>query len=270
VARHFENVVSVFHLAGLKGEPTLEQPEDLFWKINVEATGALLDLSARSGASLFVLMSSTGVFGNNGVDQCTEDDPCVPGNLYERTKLEAENVVRGYDDGPALRRLILRPSNVFGEDHPKRHLLTLTKSVAKGQFGLLSGNAAWVNYVYVKDVSRAAADLARDEQVSGTYVINDAMSMASFIELIQRYLENPGKVRRYPYLPMLVAAMALDAVGRVTGKRFPLTMSKVRALSNTQVFVSDRVKKVYPEYPVWGLEVGLKSTIEHYAAAGWL
>ncbi len=194
VARHFENVVSVFHLAGLKGEPTSEQPEDLFWKINVEATGALLDLSARSGASLFVLMSSTGVFGNNGVDQCTEDDPCVPGNLYERTKLEAENVVRGYGEVPGLRRLILRPSNVFGEDHPKRHLLTLTRSIAKGQFGLLSGKAAWVNYVYVKDVSRAAADLARDKQISGTYVINDAMSMAGFIELIRRHLENPGKV----------------------------------------------------------------------------
>ncbi len=270
VARHLENVVSVFHLAGLKGEPTSEQPEDLFRKINVEATGALLDLSARSGVSLFVLMSSTGVFGNNGVDRCTEDDPCAPGTVYERTKLEAENIVRAYDGVPTLRRLILRPSNVFGEDHPERHLLTLTKSVAKGQFGLLSGKAAWVNYVYVKDVSRAAADLARDERISGTYVLNDEMSMANFIELIRRHLDNPGKVRRYPYLPMLAAATAFDAVGRVTGRRFSLTMSKVRALSNTQVFVSDRVKKVCPEYPAWGLEAGLKSTIECYAAAGWL
>ncbi len=270
VARHLENVVSVFHLAGLKGEPTPARPANLFRQINVEATHTLLDLSARSGVSLFVLMSSTGVFGNNDVNHCTEDDPCVPGNVYERTKLEAENIVRGYSGIPALRRLILRPSNVFGEDHPQRHLLTLMKSVAKGRFGLLRGKEAWVNYVYVKDVSRAAVDLARDERATGTYVINDVTSMADFIGLIRKYLENPGTVHRYPYLPTLAAAAALDVVSRVTGTRFPLTVSKVRALANTQVFVSDRVKKVCPEYPVWGLEMGLRNTIENYAAQGWL
>ena len=184
--------------------------------------------------------------------------------------MEAENIVRSYSGSPALRRLILRPSNVFGEDHPQRHLLTLMKSVAKGRFGLLRGKKAWVNYVYVKDVSRAAVDLARDERATGTYVINDVTSMADFIGLIRKYLENSGTVHRYPYLPTLAAAAALDVVSRVTGTRFPLTVSKVRALANTQVFVSDRVKKVCPEYPVWGLEMGLRNTIENYAAQGWL
>jgi UDP-glucose 4-epimerase len=268
-APHFQDVVSVFHLAGLKGEPDSARPAELFRRINVDATRTLLDLSAQAGVSRFVLMSSTGVFGNNGVDHCTEDTPCSPGNLYERTKLEAENVVSGYRDAPGLRRLILRPSNVFGEDHPQRHLLTLMKSIASGRFGLLRRKEAWVNYVYVKDVSQAAVDLARQER-SGTYIVNDASSMADFIDLIRAHLSSAGRVHRYPYLPTLTTAAALDVVTRVTGVRFPLTVSKVRELANTQVFVSDRVKTVCPEYPVWGLETGLRTTIERYQAQGWL
>ncbi len=270
IAPHLTGVDAVFHLAALKGAPDPERPAALFRRVNVEATRELLDMSARAGASLFVFMSSTGVFGDNRVDRCTEEDRCVPSNVYERTKLEAEDVVRAYDKAPGLRRLILRPSDVFGEDHPQRHLLTLIRSVKRGRFGMLRGERAWVNYVYVRDVSSATVALASDPRAAGTFIINDMTSMTDFIDLIRKHLPDPGKVRRYPYFLLLLAAAILGAGTRISGRSFPLTVGKVRALANTRVFVAERLRKACPGYPAWGVEKGLKNTIDGYASQGWL
>ena len=54
------------------------------------------------------------------VDECTA---CFPQNEYEQTKYAAEQIL--LRQIPAKRLIILRPTNVFGENHPKNHLLNL-------------------------------------------------------------------------------------------------------------------------------------------------
>jgi len=178
--------------------------------------------------------------------------------------------VRECEQCSSMRRLILRPSNVFGEDHPQRHLLTLMKSIKNGRFATLMGREAWVNYVYVKDVAYSTVCLAQNEEAVGTYTINDPMPMVQFADLIRCCIGTAGPSRRYPYLPTLTAAVVLDMLSRVTGQRYPLTAQKVRALANQQVFVSDRLRDTCPDYPMFGIEEGLQNTISHYQAQGWL
>jgi nucleoside-diphosphate-sugar epimerase len=265
-----DQVGQVFHLAALKGQVSEVQPECLFHEVNVEATRTILHLCAERGVSVFMYMSSTGVYGENSVLHCDESAPCVPGNVYERTKWEAENVVRGCDACPSMRRLILRPSNVFGEDHPQRHLLTLMKSIKNGRFATLMGREAWVNYVYVKDVAYSAVCLAQNEEAVGTYTISDPMPVVQFADLIRRCIGTAGSLHRYPYFATLTVAVLLDMFGQVTGQRYPLTAQKVRALANQQVFVSDRLRDTCPDYPMFGIEEGLQNTVSHYQAQGWL
>ena len=86
-----------------------EQDKDLAHKVNVSGLQNLIQLSEKE--TFFIQISSDYVFdGNNG--PYTEDDHTFPVNYYGKTKLEAENMLRGM----RRRFLIFRPNVLYGED----------------------------------------------------------------------------------------------------------------------------------------------------------
>ena len=86
-----------------------EQDKYLAHKVNVSGLQNLIQLSEKE--TFFIQISSDYVFdGNNG--PYTEDDHTFPINYYGKTKLEAENMLRGM----RRRFLIFRPNVLYGED----------------------------------------------------------------------------------------------------------------------------------------------------------
>ena len=86
-----------------------EQDKYLAHKVNVSGLQHLIQLSEKE--TFFIQISSDYVFdGNNG--PYTEDDHTFPVNYYGKTKLEAENMLRGM----RRRFLIFRPNVLYGED----------------------------------------------------------------------------------------------------------------------------------------------------------
>ena len=86
-----------------------EKDKDLAHKVNVSGLQNLIQLSEKE--TFFIQISSDYVFdGNNG--PYTEDDHTFPVNYYGKTKLEAENLLRGM----RRRFLIFRPNVLYGED----------------------------------------------------------------------------------------------------------------------------------------------------------
>ena len=86
-----------------------EKDKDLAHKVNVSGLQNLIQLSEKE--TFFIQISSDYVFdGNNG--PYTEDDHTFPVNYYGKTKLEAENMLRGM----RRRFLIFRPNVLYGED----------------------------------------------------------------------------------------------------------------------------------------------------------
>ena len=86
-----------------------EQDKYLAHKVNVSGLQNLIQLSEKE--TFFIQISSDYVFdGNNG--PYTEDDHTFPVNYYGKTKLEAENMLRGM----RRRFLIFRPNVLYSED----------------------------------------------------------------------------------------------------------------------------------------------------------
>jgi nucleoside-diphosphate-sugar epimerase len=96
-------------------------PDAEFRRINVDGTERLLDIAAGQGVRRFVYTSSTSVYGHAlepegeaaWIDERVE--PC-PRDIYDRTKLEAEALVRAAS-GPRLATAIIRMSRCFPEPH---------------------------------------------------------------------------------------------------------------------------------------------------------
>ena len=262
----FDSVDIVFHLAALKSKKDDNYSEKDYYKVNVESTGKLINLSIANNVSVFVFMSSTGVYGRNGINHCDEDTTCVPHNLYERTKLEAEKILNKYEKSSKIRIIILRPSNIFGENHPHNHLLTLINSIKHRNFALLTASEGLTNYIYIKDVANIAIKLIQNSKASGVFILNDPLSVKRFAFIISKYVDGPKRFHSYPYFLIFVIALLFDTISRITGKKLPLTTSKVKELANKQVFISKRLYQFYSKDFFYGIEKGIKNTIDYYKA----
>ena len=86
--------------------------------VNVDGTRRVLRGAAEAGVRHAVHLSSVAVYGSTSgpVDERTPTDTDLsPGDLYARSKREAEAVARGIEEHHGLPVTVLRPSAVYGE-----------------------------------------------------------------------------------------------------------------------------------------------------------
>src|ERR1700690_2275678 len=84
----------VIHLAAAQHEANV--PDDYFFDVNVNGTRTLLEASQRAGVSRFVYGSTIGVYGEYRGQALDEETPPNPINVYGRSKLAAEQVVKAH------------------------------------------------------------------------------------------------------------------------------------------------------------------------------
>ena len=105
-------VDTIFHLANIANDPSVDLNPYASWEVNVLATMRLADKAARQGVGQFVFASSSSVYGVKSEPRVTEDLVLVPISEYNKTKMVAERVVLSYGD--RLAATIIRPATVCG------------------------------------------------------------------------------------------------------------------------------------------------------------
>ena len=159
LATAVRGVGAVIHLAGLaRARGTGD-----VGTVNAAGTANLLAALAVSREPLpFVLASSSAVYGST-TGRLTESTPCAPAHAYGRSKLLAEEHLRGAVDAGRVTGTALRCFNVAGAvaavpDRDTTRILNRAIAVARGRVRVLTLNgdgAARRDYVHVHDVATA-------------------------------------------------------------------------------------------------------------------
>ena len=85
-------VTHVFHLAVAMREGG--KSDEFFEAVNLDGTRRLLEAAAAGRVERFVYCGTIGIYGHRAPGITTEARPLRPGNIYERTKVAAERMVR--------------------------------------------------------------------------------------------------------------------------------------------------------------------------------
>jgi nucleoside-diphosphate-sugar epimerase len=267
-ARAMRGVTHVFHLAVAMREGG--KSDEFFETVNLEGTRRLLE-AAAGRVERFVYCSTIGIYGHRAPGVTTEGSPLRPGNIYERTKVAAESMVR--ERAPVLRvpYVILRPADVYGPRDQR--LLKLFKGVGAGRFPLFGDGSGRRHMVYVDDVVSAFFAACEREEAIGEGAIvagPKPCTLRELIELVRQVSGSRRFGRRLPLAPMLATAAVVEDVCRVLRLDPPIYRRRMDFFTSDSAFDTSRARRVLAWAPKVDLEEGVRRTHDAYREAGAL
>lgn len=219
-------------------------------KTNIEGSNNLAQAIVLNKVSHLIHLSSVGVVGEQfcaTTKIVTEESSCKPKNEYERTKLLSEKIFIDAQQSNDFILNIIRPTNVYGENHPLNALLTLLKYV-KDEKLLLYTSTSCVNYVYVKDLTHFIGKLIEVNKNIGVINFGNTTKLKQFYKQIQSLLQSKNNYFKLPVI--LIKFIDLFKINLLI------------PVSNAVVYDDSKLKQFY-SYPYGEIE-GLKRTIENY------
>jgi nucleoside-diphosphate-sugar epimerase len=269
VARSMKGVEFVFHLAAAFRE--LNVPDSFYDEVNVGGTRMVLEAARREGVRKFVYCSTCGVHGNVDRPPADEDAPIQPADYYQRTKYEAEPLVKR-EAGGAMETVILRPAAIYGPGDPERFFM-IFKRVSKGTFPMFGSGNTLYHPLYIDNLVDAFVCCMPPGAGSGReYLIADERyyPIEQIVRAVARALEVPVRIPHYPVWPVVAAGHILEKICKPIGITPPIFPRRVDWYRQNRAFDIARAKRELGYVPRVELEDGLRRTAAWYRQMGYL
>jgi len=258
----------VIHLAGaLKGF----SQEDLL-RVNRDGTRRLTEACQAYAPRLsrFVLISSLAALGPSpgGVLPIPEDAPARPLTWYGRSKLEAEEVVRGSN----LPWTIVRPPVVFGPRD--RDLLSYFRIARRGLLPIPGRKDRFYSLAFAPDLAEGILRVAEASAASGEVFHltgPDVVTWSEFGRTIAAALGGRGHALHLPEFSVRVSGRLADLASRLRGRPNIFSSQKViEMLAPAWVASPRKAQEVLGWTSPTPFSEALALTARWYREHGWL
>ena len=259
-------ISGVIHFAGLKAVGESQSEPLKYYDNNVIGSITLLEEMLRAKVHTFVFSSSATVYGEPGVTQYQEAMPTAPMNVYGRTKLMVEEVLRdAASANPDLKIACLRYFNPVGAHSS----------------GLIGENPVGIPNNLMPYIGQIALGVLPKLKVFGNdYPTPDGTGLRDYIHvddlaeghiLALEYLEhNPGVLtanlgtgKPYSVLEMIAA------FEKVSGKKIPYELVERRAGDLAEYYANSSLAKTVLGWQAkHGIEKMCEDTWRFYSQLG--
>jgi dihydroflavonol-4-reductase len=262
----------VFNIAALYRQAGL--PEERYRAVNATAVGTLIRASAAAGAGRLVHCSTVGVHGDIRQPPANEDAPLDPGDIYQVTKVEGEQIARTAAAETGLAVTIVRPTGIYGPGD--RRLLKLFRGVARGGllgFPILGSGEIYYHLTYIDDLVtgfRLCGDAAA--AANRTYILagGEVTSLNALAALIAEVAGVSPPRLHLPAWPFQAAGALCEAVCAPFGIEPPIYRRRVDFFTKSRAFDISRARQELGYAPKVGLREGITRTLDWYRTHGWI
>lgn len=211
IRRAVRGTAGIYHIAALFRQAGL--PDSTYREVNVEGTRHLLDLAIAEGVPRFIHCSTVGVLGDIQSPPADEQTPYNPGDIYQVSKMEGEQLALDYFRSGRIPGNVVRPAMIYGPGDTRTH--KLFNMVAKGAFFYVGRGDTLMHFVDVRDLARCfQLAMDRDERNGEVYIAagRQALSLRELVEFTADYLQVARPWIRLPVRPMQWLGSACEAV----------------------------------------------------------
>ena len=240
-------------------------PTSLYYDVNVQGTRNVLAAMDSLNVKNIIFTSSVAIYGLNK-ENPDEDHPADPFNHYGKSKWQAEEVLREwYNKDPENRSLtIIRPTVIFGERN-RGNVYNLLKQIASGKFMMVGKGTNCKSMAYIKNIV-AFIKFQLENKSQGyrvyNYVDTPDLNMNQLVQQVEETLERKNPSIRLPYWLGMLGGYGFDVVGKITGKKFPISSVRVKKFCATTQFNAKKAHTCGFTAP-YSLTEGLQNTLKH-------
>jgi nucleoside-diphosphate-sugar epimerase len=247
VAHAMKGVDVVYHLAAKTVIPS--GTYSYYKDTNIYGTKNLLDSAVKNHIKKFILFSSISVFGlpawKGDMENYDERSPKIPSEPYGETKLECEKLVESYSKRYKLPYIIIRPTTVYGPND-KAGIYQLMKVINKGMFVYIGDAKNKMDYVYVKDLVKAARIAEKSNIINEDFIIG-AGTPSTQEEIVTLIAKSFGK-KIFPIHISKKLALTLsylsEYISKFIGIKALFFPDRVKVLTSNCYFDSNKAKRL--------------------------
>ena len=269
IERAVANIDVVYHIAATYREAGI--PTSTYRAINATAVHEIVGAAARAGVRRVVHCSTVGVHGDIDHPPANEDAPLKPGDIYQTTKLEGEQLAREAGETFGIEVTIARPTGIYGPGD--RRLLRLFRGVARGRWITLGSGKIYYHLTYIDDLVDGFQLCGEHGAAANrTYILAGA-EVTTLNELVAQ-IADVGSVRRptlhLPVWPFWMAGALCEAVCVPLKIEPPIYRRRVDFFTKSRAFDITRARQEIGYAPKVGLGDGIGRTLAWYQQHGWL
>jgi dihydroflavonol-4-reductase len=269
VARAARGCEVVYHIAATYREAA--QGDAAYTRVNVDGTRHVLEAALAAGARRVVHCSTGGVHGHIEHPPANEDAPLAPGDVYQRTKLEAERVVTSFGAAHDVEIVIARPIGIYGPGDTR--FLKMFRGLARRRFPMLGRGDVFYHLTFIADLVRGFQLCGEVPRAAGrTYILAgpEYTTLRELVSLIASELRVDPPRLSFPVWPVWLAGAACEAICVPLGIEPPLFRRRVDFYRKSRAFDTTRAREELGYNPTIDLRTGIHRTAEWYRAEGML
>lgn len=269
LVRAVAGIEVVYHVAAIYRQAGV--PLSTYRAVNATAVRDLIEAAAAAGVRRVVHCSTVGVHGDIEHPPADEDAPLKPGDVYQVTKLEGEELAREASARLGIEVVIVRPTGIYGPGD--RRLLKLFRGVATGRWITLGNGEIYYHLTYIDDLVEGFRLCGEHPAAAGrTYILagSEVMTLNELVRTIAHVAGVPPPRLHVPAWPVWIAGALCEAVCIPLGLEPPLYRRRVDFFTKSRAFDIQRARREIGFAPQVGLWEGIHRTLDWYRAHGWI
>lgn len=271
VKEAMHNVNFVFHVAAAFREAKIQDKQ--YELVHIESTRLLAQQAASSRVfKRFVHISTVGVHGHIAQPPADESYSFSPGDIYQKTKADAESWLVDFATTSGLRYTIVRPAAIYGPGD--RRLLKLFKMAKLRVCPLLGiGHLGLYHLVHVEDlVNFMVVASVSDQSENEIYICGSekAWTIKKILSTVGEFQGRSPLFIRVPVTPVFWLGDVVEAICKPLGIEPPIYRRRIAFFTKDRSFNVSKMNSVNGFKLEYTVEQGLHELFQWYKKHGWL
>jgi nucleoside-diphosphate-sugar epimerase len=261
--RAVKGIDIVYHIGAIFRPENVSRKE--MWAVNVEGTRSLLDAAVTVGVKRFVHCSTVGVHGDIKNPPANEAAPYSPGDHYQKSKTEGEQIALRYIAEGRIPGVVFRPAGIYGPGDMR--FLKLVKAINTRKFVMLGSGKIQYQLVFIEDLIDGILLCGTSPIAQGNIYIltgESPVTLNDLVSMIAGVLKVPSPRWHFPVAPVYVAGAMCELLLKPFKINPPLYRRRVDFFRKTRVFEISKAKQDLGFHPKTELLRGLETTIAWY------
>ncbi len=258
----------IYHIAAAFRDAKYD--DQYYWDVNVGGTLNILAAARAHGCERVIHCSTGGVHGHIEEPPAAETYRFGPGDVYQRTKLEAELAVASAAKS-GLGTAIVRPGAIYGEGDVR--FLPLFRAIQRRRFAMIGSGETRLHMVHIDDLVRGF--LLAGSQSAGrgeAFLIAgpEAPTLNELATLVADAVGSQPPKLHVPVWPVYAAAWLCEQLCAPLRLEPPLHRRRVGFFTHHREFDIGKARRLLGYEPRVHVAEGVRRTAAWYVAEGLL